>query len=90
MTHEERNALYNKLKEKSFIDPSFEMERDDRGAPCKCGGYMDPAPLTADDIAAFGCGREKEGEEYGCCAAAFVCRICKQRGSICKPAPEME
>lgn len=66
------------------MDETFELERDSKGAPCKCGGYMDSVDTTKKEDKEFGCGRT-----YPCCSRAFVCRVCKKRYACQEPAPDM-
>lgn len=61
------------------------VERGQEAIPCSCGGYCDRVSQTEEEIAQYGCGRWG-----GCCAVAFVCRICKTRYAGHEPAPDME
>lgn len=61
------------------------MNRNAEGTPCECGGYMDKVEPTAKEIKKYNCGRP-----WNCCAAAFVCRVCKKREACKLDAPEME
>jgi hypothetical protein len=60
------------------------VPREAIGVPCECRGYTDRVDCTPDEEQKFGCGRT------GCCARAFVCRVCKVRIVGSADAPEMD
>lgn len=57
------------------------LERGVNAYACTCGGYGESVDVTPEEEKKHGCGR------WGCCARAFVCRICKTRwvGSLEAP-----
>jgi hypothetical protein len=66
-------------------EDKFELERYDRGIPCPhCSGYADSCLTTDAEEHQYGCGRE------GCCARAFICRLCGRRTAMRAHAPDME
>jgi hypothetical protein len=75
-----------------FYDPAasphYGIPREAKGLPCKCGGYAAEVAATARECEDYGCGRDRPGSQ--CCAAAFVCRLCRGRIFGHREAPEME
>jgi len=82
-----RMQLIEKCRQTSKPLPEA-IERGQESLPCECGGYCDSVDCTEIECLAFGCGRDTPGSE--CCAAAFVCRICKTRYAGWQPAPDMD
>lgn len=82
---EAESALRGAACSESLI---VEIERHTEAVPCTCGGYCDNVDSTDEECQKYGCGSDKPGHE--CCAASFVCRICKKRYAGPRPAPEMD
>jgi hypothetical protein len=69
--------------------PDLNLERDDDGIKCKCGGYAErDHKMTAEELRGRTCGRDTE--IYQCCARAFVCAVCGTRWLGMAPAPDMD
>ena len=60
------------------------LPRGTTAAPCVCGGYAEKVTTSDDEERDFGCWR------YGCCCAAFKCRLCGNRLVARLHAPEMD
>lgn len=61
-----------------------EVKRGVEGIQCACGGYAEKVVVTNEEENRYGCGRQ------GCCARAFVCKLCGTRWVGGAEAPEME
>jgi hypothetical protein len=72
------------MSDTKTIPLTTDIGRDTDGIPCTCGGYAAQVAVTPEEEKAHGCGRP------GCCARAFVCKLCKTRLVGSAEAPEME